>query len=98
MVELLRGACAQCSFEATAGIGRDEGATKPVHWAPAQCPACGLVTVNVYSYGPGTEPRCHGCDEPVEFYVDWGMVPQPAEGWPCPGCGQRTLNFSPLET
>lgn len=42
------------------GIGRDEGATVPVHWAPTNCPACGLVSVSVYSYGHDTGPRCHG--------------------------------------
>lgn len=76
----MRGKCEGCDYEAVVGIGRDEGATAPVHWAPANCPACGLVSVNIYSYGPGTEPTCHECDERVEFCVDWGMLPKPPEG------------------
>ena len=96
MVSLLRGSCLQCDYSATVGIGRDEDATVPVHWAPANCPACGLVSVNVYSYGPDSDARFHECDELVEFYVDWGMMPQPPEGWPCPGCGTPALGFSLL--
>ena len=98
MIELLHGACARCSFEATVGIGRDEEATVAVHWAPANCPACGLVSVNIYSYGPDSAPRCRECDELVEFYVDWGIVPKPPSGWPCPGCGEYTLAFAVVDT
>ena len=94
MISLLRGTCRACDYEATVGIGRDEAASTPTHWAPTNCPACGLVSVNIYSYGHDTPARCHECGERVEFYVEWGMVPEPAEGWPCPGCGERTLGFS----
>ena len=98
MISLLRGVCRKCEYQATVGIGRDENATTATHWAPANCPACGLVSVNVYSYGPDTEPMCHECGEQVEFYVDWGMVPEPAEGRACPGCGEQTLAFSLAES
>lgn len=93
MISLLRGTCGLCDYEASVGIGRDGDATAPVHWAPANCPSCGLVSVNVYSYGFDTEPHCHECDELVEFYVDWGMVPEPPNGWRCPACGQPALEF-----
>jgi hypothetical protein len=97
MIRLVRGACSRCAYQATVGIGRDEGATVPVHWAPANCPACGLVSVNIYSYGPDSDPCCHECDERVDFYVDWGMVPKPPEGWACPKCGELALGFRPAD-
>ncbi len=97
MISLVRGTCRRCEYQATVGVGRDEEATAPLHWAPANCPACGLVAVNIYSYGLDSEPRCHECDERVDFYVDWGMLPEPPDGWPCPECGERALAFSHIE-
>ncbi|MEX1253102.1 MAG: hypothetical protein WEE64_02050 [Dehalococcoidia bacterium] len=57
MIQLLRARCRACDYEATVGVGEDDGATAFVVWAPALCPACGIVSVNVAGEG---EPRCHG--------------------------------------
>lgn len=76
MISLPRGTYGTCDHEATVGIDRDETANAPNHSAPANCLACGLASVNIYSYGPDTEPPCHECGEPV----DWGMVARPPEG------------------
>lgn len=65
-----------------------------MHWAPANCPTWGLVSVNVYSRSFESEAVCHECGSGVEFYVDWGMLPEPPDGWPCPACGERALAFS----
>ena len=92
-VSLVHAACRGCGFAATIGIGRDERASVPVHWAPARCPACGLVSVNIYSYGFDTEPACRECGaKRVELYVDWGKIPQPPDQQPCPEC--QALKFS----
>ncbi len=52
------------------------------------------MSVNVYSYGHDTEPRCHECGERVAFYIDWGMVPQPLRAGRVLECGERALGFS----
>lgn len=77
MITLLQGSCTSCSYEATVGIGRDEESTEAVHWALARCAACGLVAVNVYGYGLDTTPTCHECGLEVDYYVDWGIMPDP---------------------
>lgn len=53
MISLLLGTCWRCEYQAKVGVGRDDSATVPVHWAPANCPSCGLVSVNVADLTPG---------------------------------------------
>ena len=96
MISLLRGTCWRCEYQATIGIGRDDGATVPIDWAPANCSACGLVSVNVAS--PDGETRCHECGAIVELYSRSGVMPEPGEGRRCPECDEPTLAFSPAET
>ncbi len=98
MISLLRGVCWRCEYQATVGIGRDEEATVPVHWAPANCPSCGLVSVNVADLTPDMRARCHECDAAVELYSRIGALPEPRDRQPCPGCGELTLAFSPAES
>lgn len=98
MISLLRGVCWRCEYQAKDGVGWDDNATVPVHWAPAKCPSCGLVSVNVADLTPGKEARCHECDAAVELYSRLGTLPEPRDRQACPGCGELTLAFSPLET
>ena len=95
MISLLRGTCWRCEYQATIGIGRDDGATVPVDWASANCPTCGMVSVNVADVGSGDEARCHECGAIVELYSRSGVMPEPAEGRRCPECDGPTLAFSP---
>jgi hypothetical protein len=91
VIALLLGRCRACEYEATVGIGVDEGTTVPVLWAPALCRSCGLVSVNMAS--GSSVVFCHECDEPVTLYTDDGSVPVPSEGWPCPDCREPALGF-----
>ena len=91
MIALLLGRCRACAYEATVGIGEDEEATVAVIWAPALCPACGLVSVNVAD--ATKPPRCHECSEAVQVYGEPGALPEPQEGWPCPQCREPALAF-----
>ena len=96
MISLLRGTCWRCEYQVTVGIGREEETALPVHWAPANCPACGLVSVNVASPDP-EPPICHECGAEVNLYSQSGVMPEPRDRQPCPGCGELTLAFSPVE-
>ena len=98
MISLLLGTWWRCEYQAKVGVGWDDNATVSVHWAPANCPSCGLVSVNVADLRPGKEARCHECDATVELYSQSGVMPEPRERQACPGCGELTLAFSPLET
>ena len=97
MISLILGTCWRCEYQATVGIGWDDSATVPVEWAPANCPSCGLVSVNVVNQNPGKEARCHECRSAVELYSRSGVMPEPRDRQPCPGCGESTLAFSPVE-
>ena len=97
MISHLRGVCWRCEYQATVGIGQDGNATVPVHWAPANCLSCGLVSVNVADLTRGEEPRCHECGSEVTLYSRSGVMPEPQDRQPCPGCGELTLAFSPVE-
>ena len=46
MISLIRGTCWRCEYQAVVGIGREDE-TSPIEWVPANCAACGLVSVNV---------------------------------------------------
>ena len=95
MITLLRGTCWRCEYQAVVGIGR-ENESSPVEWAPANCPACGLVSVNVADRGG--DSVCHECGAMVELYSRSGVMPEPRHGRSCPECGERTLAFSPAES
>ena len=97
LISLLLGACWRCEYQAKVGVGGDDNTTVPVHWAPANCPACGLVSVNVADQDPGKETRCHECDAAVELYNRVGALPEPRDRQPCPSCGELTLAFSPVD-
>ena len=97
MISSIQAVCWRCEYQATVGIGQDDNATVPVRWAPANCPACGLVSVNVADLASGKEPRCHECGAEVNLYSQSGVMPQPRDRQPCPGCGGLTLAFSPVE-
>ena len=97
MISLLLGTCWRCEYQAKVDVGRDDNATVPVHWAPANCPSCGLVSVNVADLTPGMEARCHECDAAVKLYSRRGAPPEPRDRQSCPGCGELTLAFSPVE-
>ncbi len=97
MISLLLGACWRCEYQAKVAAGWDDGATVPVYWAPANCPACGLVSVNVAELSRDKEVLCHECDAAVELYSRLGVMPEPRNGRSCPECGKRTLTFSPVE-
>ena len=96
MISLILGTCWRCEYQATVGIGWDDNATVPVHWAPANCPSCGLVSVNVAGRD-GEPPVCHECGAAVELYSRSGVMPEPRDRQPCPGCDELTLAFSPVE-
>ncbi len=98
MISLILGTCWRCECQATIGVGWDDNATVHVHWVPANCPACGLVAVNIADLSPGKEARCHECDAAVELYGRLGVMPEPRHGRSCPECGKRTLTFSPVES
>ena len=98
VISLLRGVYWRCEYQATVGIGWDDNATVPIHWAPANCPACGLVSVNVVDLAPGMKTRCHECDAAVQLYSRQGAPPEPPDRQECPGCGELTLAFSPAES
>ena len=97
MITLLLGTCWRCEYQAKVGVGWDDDATVPVHWVPANCPSCGLVSVNVAELSPDKEVLCHECDAAVELYSRLGVVPEPRDRQPCPSCGKLTLAFSPVE-
>ena len=92
MIQPLHARCRACEYEATVGVGKDEGATVPVVWAPALCPACSVVSVNVAG---ASDRRCHECGEGVTLYSETGALPGAPEGWPCPECREPALAFSP---
>ena len=93
MISLLRGTCWRCEYLAIVGIGREDASTSSVEWAPANCPACGLISVNVADLDG--ELVCHECGAVVELYSRSGVMPEPRHGLSCPDCGERTLAFSP---
>ena len=97
MISLVRGTCWRCEYQATVGVGWDDNATVPVHWVPANCPSCRLVSVNVADLSPGQAARCHECDAAVELYNLLGALPEPRDRQPCPACRELTLAFSPVE-
>ena len=94
IISLLRGTCWRCEYQATIGIGREDGSRFHVEWVAANCPAGGLVSVNVAGLD-GRRPICHECAALVELYNQTGVMPEPCHGRLCPECGQRTLAFSP---
>ena len=96
MISLIRGTCWRCEYQATVGIGREEGTRLPVEWAPANCPACGLVSVIVAGQD-GERPSCHECGAEVELYNRSGLMPEPRHGRACPECSEQTFAFSPSE-
>ena len=97
MISLLRGTCWRCEYQATVGIGREDGSSKSVEWAPANCPACGLVSVSIAGL-EDDRPVCHECGAAVELYTRSGVMPEPRQGRSCPECGERTFAFSPAES
>ena len=97
MISLIRGTCWRCEYQATVGIGPEDGTRLAVEWAPANCPACGLVSVSVAGLD-GKPPVCHECGAMVELYSPSGGMPDPRQGRVCPECGERTLAFSPAES
>ena len=97
MISLLLGACWRCEYQRKIGVGWDDNATVAVHWVPANCPSCGLVSVNVAGLD-GESPVCHECRAVVELYSRSGVMLEPRRGRPCPECGERTLAFSPAES
>ena len=76
MISLLLGTCWRCEYQAKVGVGWDDNATVPVQWAPANCPSCGLVSVNIADLGLGVEARCHEYDAAVELYSRQGGLPK----------------------
>ncbi len=79
MISHLRGTCWRCEYQATVGIGWDDNATVPVHWVPANCPSCRLVSVNIADLSLGEEARCHECDAAVALYGRLGALPEPRD-------------------
>ena len=96
MIALIRGTCWRCEYQATVGIGREDGTRLPVEWAPASCHVCGLVSVNVAGMD-GEPPVCHECGAAGGLYSRSGVMPEPRQGRLCPECGDRTFAFSPAE-
>ena len=96
MISLVRGTCWRCEYQAIVGIGRENGPSSPVEWAPANCPACGLISVNVANLDG--EPLCHECGVVVQLYSRSGVMPEPRNGLLCPECGEGTFAFSPAES
>ena len=96
MIALLLGTCWRCEYQAKIGVGWDDSVTAPIHWAPANCAADGLVSVNVAGMH-AESPVCHQCGAVVELYSRSGMIPEPRDRQPCPSCGELTLAFSPVE-
>ncbi len=97
MISHLRDTCWRCEYQAKVGVGWDDNATVPVHWVPANCPACGLVSVNVEAQSPGKEARCHECDAEVKLYDGRGSTPESWDRQECPNCGELVLKFSRAE-
>ncbi len=97
MISHLRGTCWRCEYQATVGVGWDDTATIPIHRVPANCPVCGLVSVNIAGLSPGQATHCHECDAAVELYSRLGALPEPRDRQPCPSCGELTLAFSPVD-
>ena len=97
MISSIQGTCWRCEYQAKVGISWDDNATVSVHWAPANCPACGLVSVNVADLSSGNAQCCHECGAAVELYSRAGVMPEPRDRQPCPGCGDSTLAFSPVD-
>ena len=81
MISLILGTCWRCEYQATVGIGREDGTRLPVEWAAANRSACGLVSVNVA--GLGGEPLvCHECGADVELFSRSGVMPEPRDRQP----------------
>ncbi|MCI0856063.1 MAG: hypothetical protein J4N98_05190 [Chloroflexi bacterium] len=78
------------------GIGRENGPSSPVEWVPANCPACGLISVNVADLDG--ELVYHEYGAVVELYSRSGVMPEPRHGLSCPECGERNFAFSPVES
>lgn len=97
VISLLLGTCWRREYQATVRIGEDDGTTVPVDWAPANCPSCGLVSVNVADLSSGNAQCCHECGTEVNLYSQSGVMPEPRDRRPCPGCGELTRAFSPVE-
>lgn len=89
MVQLFEGRCRACDYSATVGVGAVPDATVPVDWAPANCPKCGLVSVNRLG-----EPRCHECGANVTLYPEAGGITASPEGWSCPQCSEHAFTFN----
>ena len=96
VISLLRGACWRCEYQAVVGVGKEDGTNNPVVWTPADCPACGLISVNVADLDG--ELVCHECGAVVELYSRSGVMPEPRHGLSCPECGERNFAFSPVES
>ena len=94
MISLIRGTCWRCEYQAVVGIGGEDCVT--VEWAPANCVACGLISVNVA--GMDNEPVCHECAAEVELYASSGVMPDPRQGRSCPECSEPTFAFSPVDS
>ena len=95
MITILLGTCWRCEYQAKIGVGWDDSATAPIHWAPANCPACGLISGNVADLDG--ELVCHECGAVVDLYSRSGVMPEPRHGLSCPECGEDTFGFSPAE-
>ena len=98
MIALLLGTCWRCEYQAKVGVGLDDNATVPTNWAPANCPACGLVSINIADESSDMEARCHECDAEVELYDRQGSEPVSRDRQKCPNCGEFALKFSPAES
>jgi hypothetical protein len=96
MITLLLGTCWRCEYQAKIGVGWDDSATASIHWAPANCTACGLVSVNVAGMH-AESPVCHECGAVVDLYGRSRVMPEPRQGRSCPECNESTFAFSPAE-
>lgn len=94
-VKIVSAACSSCNYQVEVGVGSVDEAVVRVHWIPASCASCGVVSINVYSYGPHERPTCHECGERVSLYLEWGPEFDSNYARPCPDCGGRSLHFQP---
>ena len=53
-----------------------------------------MLGPNVYLQSFESAAVCHECETGVEFYVDWGILPEPPDGWPCPRCDQWLFSLA----
>ena len=94
-VKIVSAVCGNCNYQVDVGMGSDHHAAVRVHWTPAGCASCGVVSINVHAYGSDEKPTCNECGRNVSLYLDWGPELDPNSGRPCPVCGDSSLHFTP---